>query len=148
MTIIFLLAAGIWVGTIIFQSAIVAPATFKVLDEAHARSFLRALFPRFFRLGLACGIVMATALAVVSVGGPGSNTLTTLAVLTAVMLIFGAISLALVPLINAARDAGQAGAGRFKTLHRLSVILTVLVLLLGLAAIATIGRTASLTGAI
>lgn len=146
MSTVFLLAAGVWVGAIVFQSVIVAPAVFAQLDKSQASRFLRTLFPRFFRLGLACGIVMATALAIRSITGPGSDSLTTLAVLTAIMLIFGAISLSLVPLINSARDAGEAGAGRFRTLHRLSVVFTVLVLLLGVASIATIGRTATLLG--
>ncbi len=147
LIIIFLLAAGVWTGTIVFQSAVVTPTVFTGLDETQARVFLRTLFPRFFRLGLVCGIVMATVLAVIAVSGAASNTLTAMAVLTAIMLIFGAISLALVPLINAARDAGPPGAARFKALHRLSVILTVLVLMLGVAAIATVGGTASLAGA-
>ncbi len=146
MNTVFLLAAGVWVGTIVFQSAVVAPAIFAAVDETQARSLLRTLFPRFFRLGLACGVIMATALAIVALTAPASGTLTSLAVLTAMMLVFGAISLSLVPLINSARDAGPAGAARFRTLHRLSVILTLLVLILGIAAIATVGRSASLTG--
>lgn len=146
MNTLFILAAGVWTGAIVFQSAIVAPAVFNNLDEVQARHFLRTLFPRFFRLGLGCGVVMATALAITSVSGRGSDLLTTLAVITAVMLIFQAISLSLVPLINAAKDAGESGATRFKRLHRLSVALTVLVLLLGIVSVAAVGQTASLTG--
>jgi O-antigen/teichoic acid export membrane protein len=73
--------------------------------------------------------------------------LTILAIITAVMLIFQAISLSLVPLINAARDSGAVGEKRFRRLHRLSVLLTVLVLLLSLVVIAAVVRTASLGGA-
>lgn len=147
MSTLFILAAGIWAGAIVFQSAVVAPAVFTVLDESQARGFLRMLFPRLFRLGLACGVVMATALAITSVSSRGSDLLTTLALVTAIMLIFQAISLSLVPLINAARDAGESGAARFKRLHRLSVSLTVFVLLLGVISIAAVGQTASLIGA-
>lgn len=147
MSTVFTIAAGVWIGAIVFQSAVVAPTVFAGLDEAQARRFLRTLFPRFFRLGLVCGVVMATTLAVVTVYDGGSNLLTSLSVITAVMLIFQTISLSLVPLINAARDAGQDGATRFKRLHRLSVILTVLVLLLGMLAIAAVGQVTSLGGA-
>ena len=148
MSTVFLLAAGIWMGAIVFQSVIVAPTVFGGLDEAQARRFLRTLFPKFFRLGLVCGVVMATSLAVITIVSGGSDLLTTLATITATMLIFQAISLSLVPLINSARDSGTAGEKRFKRLHRLSVLLTVVVLLLAVLAIATIGRTASFSGAI
>ena len=56
------ISAGVWIGAIVFQSAVVAPAVFVDLDEAAARSFLRTLFPRFFRLGLVCGALMLAAL--------------------------------------------------------------------------------------
>lgn len=141
MSTIFILAAGIWIGAIVFQSAVVAPTVFTGLDEEQARRFLRAIFPKFFRLGLVCGVVMATALATMSLFSGSSNALTVLSVTTAAMLIFQAISLSLVPLINAARDSGSAGDKRFRKLHRLSVLLTVLVLLLGVFAIATISQT-------
>ena len=57
--------AAIWVGAIIFQSMAVAPVVFRSLDEGAARVFLRAIFPRLFKLGLGCGVVMilATSLA-------------------------------------------------------------------------------------
>lgn len=147
MNTVFVLAAGIWIGAIVFQSAVVAPSVFEGLDEDQARRFLRTIFPKFFRLGLGCGVVMATSLAIVSVMSGGSNALTVLAVITAVMLIFQAICLSLVPLINTARDAGPAGEERFRRLHRLSVLLTILVLFLGVFAVATINRTISLSGA-
>ena len=59
-----LAASGAWIGAILFQSAIVAPSVFSVLDEASARRFLRTLFPRFFRLGVICsGLSLAAVLA-------------------------------------------------------------------------------------
>ena len=59
------LCAGAWLGTIVFQSALVAPAVFGELDPAAARRVLRRLFPRFFVLGL--GLV-GLALAAVVLG--------------------------------------------------------------------------------
>lgn len=147
MNTVFVLAAGIWIGAIVFQSAVVAPSVFKGLDEDQARRFLRTIFPKFFRLGLGCGVVMATSLAIMSVMSGGSNALTVLAVITAIMLIFQAICLSLVPLINSARDAGPAGEERFRKLHKLSVLLTILVLFMGVFAVAAISRTITLGGA-
>ena len=58
------------------------------------------------------------------------------------MLLLQIVSLKMVPLINAARDAGEAGASRFHKLHRLSVGLTVIVLLLGIIALGIVGTSA------
>ena len=60
---LLLAAGGAWVGAILFQSAIVAPSVFGVLDDAAARGFLRTLFPRFFRFGMICaGLCLLAAL--------------------------------------------------------------------------------------
>lgn len=60
-----------------------------------------------------------------------------------IMLRLELVSLWLVPRINAARDAGETARGRFELLHRLSVILTVIILLLGLATLSLIGVSAA-----
>ncbi len=137
------ISAGVWVGAIVFQSAVVAPAVFVDLDEASARSFLRTLFPRFFRLGLICGALMlAGLLGLVAVAG-WSATGILLACTTVVMVVLEAISLAMVPHINAARDAGEAGRAKFARLHRTSVLLTVAILLLGVSVLAVIAAGSS-----
>lgn len=134
-TTLLLVAAGTWVGAIVFQSAVVAPTVFVDLDESAARAFLRRLFPRFFKLGLVCGVLMLAGLALVGFDAPNAALI---AALTTVMLVLEAISLWMVPAINAARDAGEAGKTRFENLHRLSVLFTVLILLLGIGVIAVV----------
>ena len=134
-TTLLTVATGIWIGAIVFQSAIVAPTVFVDLDESAARVFLRRLFPRFFKLGLVCGGLMLAGLALV--GFDARNGLP-IAALTVVMLVLEAASLWMVPAINAARDAGAAGKARFDRLHRLSVVFTVLILVLGIAVMALI----------
>lgn len=126
---LFLVAAGTWVGTIIFHSAIVAPTVFTSFAESDARLFLRKLFPRFFKLGLLCGVLMLVGLTLV---GLDSTSVQLVAALTTAMLVLEASSLAMVPGINAARDAGPSGEARFRRLHRINVLLTVVVLLLGI----------------
>ena len=59
------------------------------------------------------------------------------------MTVLAIISLALVPRINAARDEGEAGAARFESLHRLSVLLTVLILLAGIVVLVLIAGLAA-----
>lgn len=137
------ISAGVWIGAIVFQSAVVAPAVFVDLDEGTARSFLRTLFPRFFRLGLVCGALMLAALLGFGTSAGWSTTVILLALLATAMIILEAISLAMVPSINAARDAGQAGHARFVRLHRISVLLTVAILLLGITILAVIASRAA-----
>lgn len=127
-------AAGIWVGAIVFQAFFVAPAVFREVDEAGAARFLRAIFPRFFKLGLVCGVVM-----IASLGAAGAGAGPTLAA-AVVMTAAAGLALLLVPRINAARDAGPPAAGRFRRLHGASVALTLLALGLGLGVLVTLGR--------
>ena len=128
-----LLALGCWFGSIVFQSAIVAPVVFTALDADGARRVLRTLFPRFFRLGIACGLVAFAGL----VFTPGAFDRPVLPGLVGAMLIANAVALAVVPATNAARDAGEAGEARFRALHRLSVGLT-LAVLVGIVAVVSI----------
>ena len=50
-------------------------------------------------------------------------------------------SLAVVPAINAARDQGPDGEATFSRLHRLTVLLTVMVLLLSIGLLVAIAGT-------
>ncbi len=126
------LVVAVQVGAIVFHSAVVAPTVFRQLDEASARRFLRTIFPSFYRLGLYCGVIATVALAVAA---PGSDSSLILACLAGaiVMTILEVASLRLTPVINAARDRGEVQHARFERLHRLSVVLTLIVLLLGIA---------------
>ena len=137
------ISAGVWTGAIVFQSAVVAPAVFVDLNEAAARAFLRTLFPRFFRLGLICGALMLTGLLGLGAVAGWTTTVVVLACGTIVMIILEAISLAMVPHINAARDAGEAGHAKFTRLHRSSVLLTVAILLLGITILAVVAARAA-----
>lgn len=145
MTAIFIIAIATWVGAIVFQSAVVAPTVFATVDESQARAFLRSLFPRFFRLGLACGGIMAVSIAASAWWSGWSAALGILSGLTAAMLALEAGSLWLVPRINAARDAGDAGVARFQALHRLSVLFTVIILLLGIVVLTVIALSTNLS---
>jgi hypothetical protein len=110
-------------GAMIFFSAVVAPTVFKVLPEASAGKFLRALFPRYFLVnGLAAmlaGVIAWRALESVLLVASGVLLLT--------------LRVVAVPIINAARDdmlAEQPGAAsRFELWHRSSVILNVVEML-------------------
>ncbi|MEM7504946.1 MAG: DUF4149 domain-containing protein [Pseudomonadota bacterium] len=142
-TTLLTLAAAVWVGAIVFQTAVVAPTVFASLDEAAARLFLRRLFPRFFQLGICCGVLMIAAIAGAVATRDWTETLGQLAVLSVIMLLLEVISLAMVPRINAARDAGEAGKTTFSRLHLVSVLLTLTILLLGIGVLAIVAMRAA-----
>ncbi|MAI45969.1 MAG: DUF4149 domain-containing protein [Hyphomicrobiaceae bacterium TMED74] len=110
-------------GAMLFFSAAIAPTVFKVLPEAHAGSFLRAVFPRYFLInGLAS--VVAGLLAVELVAAT-------------ILLVSGAVMLGIryvaIPVINKARDQMLTGAEtaktRFDTWHKGTVVLNVIEML-------------------
>ena len=139
-TALITLAAGTWVGAIIFQSAVVAPAVFADLDAESARRFLRTLFPRYYMAGIVCGFAAmfaALGLALLSEAASVGYPLRLVAY-TGMLLVNVYARQSLTPRINAARDAGEAGKATFDRLHRLSVRLNGLVLLVGLAAVSVV----------
>lgn len=136
-------SVAIWIGAIVFQSAIVAPVVFAKLDKDQAKTFLRQLFPRLFSLGLGCGLVMIASSVYLGLSRGWTDAVGAITALTCVMLAAGALSLWMVPYINTARDAGRAGSTTFKRLHRINVSLTVGVLLLGIAVLYVIAHSAS-----
>ncbi len=129
------LCAGAWLGAIVFQSALVAPAVFGELDSSGARRVLRRLFPRFFMLGLG---LIGLALGAVALGPLSSGVRSTAAATLGTMLLAIGLALALVPGINAASDAGNVA--RFRLLHGLSVLLTLATLAGAIAVIFMLTR--------
>ena len=124
---IILVLVSIWVGSIIFFSAIIAPTVFKVLDEKSAGLFLRAFFPKYYIFGLIMGLLSIVLIFLLSI-----PTNTMLLALLIVMMSLTVTSKLMIPVINAARDMGEAGVRRFKKLHTISVMLNVLTLIVGL----------------
>ena len=123
---LILILISIWVGVIIFFSAIIAPTVFKSLPEKEAGAFLRSFFPKYYNFGLAIGIISVIYLLYVSI----SNNLLYMVI---TMTLLTLISKILIPHINSARDCGESGKNKFKQLHLLSVILNVITLILGVA---------------
>jgi hypothetical protein len=124
---LILVLVSIWVGSIIFFSAIIAPTVFKVLDEKSAGLFLRAFFPKYYIFGLIIGVLSLILIFLLNIP---VNTM--LLALLIVMIALTVTSKLMIPVINAARDMGETGASRFKKLHTMSVMLNVLTLVVGL----------------
>ena len=117
--------AGIAVGVIILQTMIFAPTIFKTLEMEHAGKLLRALFPKFFRLLAVLGVVTLVSLAL------SEDTCWLGYLLGSLTVACPIICALLVPATNRATDSGEKG--RFKFLHTVSVVLTVIVLLSDIA---------------
>ena len=113
--------SGVIVGVIIFHTVYVTRTVFHNLDEENTKIFLRAIFPKFFLLLNFLGF------AFLLVGGyinPGLNEIFFMGCSNTVL---PAIAYFLIPITNRAKDEGQES--KFKTLHSVSVLLTLVLLL-------------------
>lgn len=132
---VYVLALATWVGAILFFSFGVAPVIFRVLGAEMAARFVRALFPRYYAwnataAGVALPALVCGPLAVPELRGPAIGAQAVLlGVVLAIMLYCGNV---LTPSINAARDAGPEQSARFDRLHKRSVHLNAVALLIGL----------------
>jgi hypothetical protein len=118
---------SIWVGVIIFFSAIIAPTVFKTLDEKSAGVFLRAFFPKYYLFAIVIGLA---ALALIMIFDIKVSNILYIAIVS--MTILSIISRFMIPMINNARDMGEKGKEKFNRLHMLSVSLNVITLVIGL----------------
>ena len=116
--------AGIICGVVLFQSSIIAPTVFRVLDLEDAGAFLRKVFPRFFTLIMACSLLMLV-LVVLSDSSDKSRFM-----LPVANLVFSGVSYLVIPATNRAKDDGEEK--KFKALHSLTVALTLLMLILNI----------------
>jgi len=119
-----LTAVAVWLGAMGFFAFIAAPAAFGALDREAAGRFVSVVFPRYYGVGLALGLVACFGLGVRWMGGAWRGLDWT-----------GAVVL---PAAHAAREAARAATGdpaaamSFARLHRLSSILNVIVMLSGI----------------
>ena len=118
---------SIWIGVIIFFSAIIAPTVFKTLDEKSAGVFLRAFFPKYYLFAIVIGLA---ALALIMIFNIEMSSILYIAIVS--MTILSIISRFMIPIINNARDMGERGKQKFNRLHALSVSLNVITLVIGL----------------
>lgn len=131
---VYVLALAAWVGSLLFFSFGVAPIIFRVLGAEAGGRFVRALFPRYYAWGAVSGAIALPAylgvpLSFPELRGPMVGVQALVILAGTLSMLYGGNSLT--PAINAARDAGPEGKARFDRLHRRSVRLNGLVLVLG-----------------
>ena len=131
---------GVWVGSIVFFSFVVAPTVFRVLSREDAARLQRALFPLYYLVGIVCaavGIVcVGTLLADRAFGKwPGILSLLLLAGMGGADFWLRQTVVPQMARLRAQKDEGSASEAEWKALHRVSVQLNAAVLLAGLALI-------------
>lgn len=138
----FLVAMSAWIGAILFLSFGVAPIVFRTLDKEAASRFLRAVFPLYHSWGataaiVAAGALVCRALSFEDLRGPAVGVQAAILVAAALVQLYSGQSLT--PRINAARDAGEPEAAKFRALHKRSVALNGLTLALALTILVWFG---------
>jgi len=119
ITHIKLLISGIIIGIILFQTSLSAPIVFKFLKPDQSKIYIRKIFPKIFTLIFLLGVGFLSLHFLAE-----SHPLSSLIAAT-VTVSFSMICYLMIPATNKARDEGNDK--KFKILHRLSVILTMLV---------------------
>lgn len=114
-----LLISGIIIGIVLFQTALSAPIVFKFLEPDQSKIYIRKIFPKIFTLIFLFGMVFLS-LDFLSVHPSIPQ-----AIVGLVTVSFSLICFLMIPATNKARDEGDNK--KFKLLHRLSVILTMIV---------------------
>ena len=120
-----LIISGIICGIILLQTSVIAPSVFKYLDQNQMRDLLRAIFPKFFLYIL---LLASSSLVVGILDNVKFDIQTIIASLTIVLSILCYI---IIPSTNEAKDKNNQN--RFKFLHNLSVISTVIIFLTNLS---------------
>ena len=136
LNFIYLLSLVCWIGSIIFFSFFVAPVVFKNLEREKAGELVGIIFPRYYKVGYVCGILV---LGVFLLTGPETVGLKWCAW---GIMVLGTVSAGLgvnpkakilkekLKLIPESEKPDLEA--RFKTLHSLSVKLNAAVLFAGL----------------
>ena len=120
-----LIVSGVICGIILLQTSVVAPSVFKYLDQNQTRDLLRAIFPKFFLFIL---LLASLSFAIGVLNSVKFDIQTIVASLTVVLSILCYI---IIPSTNEAKDKNNQK--KFKFLHNVSVISTVIILITNLS---------------
>ena len=116
-----LIISGIICGIILLQTSVIAPSIFKYLDQNQTRDLLRAIFPKFFLF-----ILLLAFLSLV-IGLLDNIRFDIQTIISSVTVVLSSLCYILIPSTNEAKD--NSDHKRFKFLHNISVISTVIILI-------------------
>ena len=106
---------AIILGAMIFFSFVVAPITFKLLDEENSRKFIRGIFPFYYLLNLILSFIASTLFFL------NQHLSTDFLLMVSVSVLFAISNFILMPMINKFRDNNEDK--KFKISHFISVII-------------------------
>ena len=106
---------AIILGAMIFFSFVVAPTTFKLLDEENSRKFIRGIFPYYYLLNLTLSFVASVLFFL------NQNLSIHFLLMVSVSVLFAISNFILMPMINKFRDNNEDK--KFKISHFISVII-------------------------
>ena len=131
---IYLLSLVCWIGSIIFFSFFVAPVVFKILEREKAGEVVGIIFPRYYKIGYVCGVLVLIALLLNGPAGLKWCAWGIMMIGTACAgLVVNPKAKILKEQLKVSPEAEKpALEARFKTLHSLSVKLNAAVLFTGL----------------
>ena len=121
------IVSGAICGIILLQTSVIAPSVFKYLDQNQTRDLLRAIFPKFFLFILFLGILSLIAGLINQIKIDGQIIIGTITVMLSLLCYF------IIPATNEAKDKNNQK--RFKLLHKVSVISTVIILVTNLSSV-------------
>lgn len=143
ISFIHLLSLVTWIGGMIFLVVIGAPSIFKVLPRDAAGDVLGDIFPKYWIMGYICSI--ASLVTIVIMSGKDQfypwDRIILLAFMTVLTFYLGLVSAAKARKLrlqiraNVDTSMSQTLQKKFRSVHRFSIILNVLVLIAGLAVI-------------
>ena len=119
--------SGAICGIILLQTSVIAPSVFKYLDQNQTRDLLRAIFPKFFLFILFLGILSLIAGLINQIKIDGQIIIGTITVMLSLLCY------SIIPVTNEAKDKNNQK--RFKLLHKVSVISTVIILVTNLSSV-------------
>ena len=120
-----LFVSGIVCGIILLQTLVVAPSIFKYLDQSQTRDLLRAIFPKFFLF-----ILLLASLSL-AIGTFYSVKFDIQTIITSLTVVLSILCYIIIPSTNEAKDKNNQK--KFKFLHNVSVISTVIILITNLS---------------
>ena len=106
---------AIILGVMIFFSFVIAPTTFKLLDEENSRKFIRGIFPFYYLLNLTLSFVASVLFFL------NQNLSIHFLLMVSVSVLFAISNFILMPMINKFRDNNEDK--KFKISHFISVII-------------------------
>jgi uncharacterized membrane protein len=129
-----------WIGAIAFFSFVVAPSVFRAFPTAEAGRVVGAIFPTYYRIGYACGVILVASSAVFLIKGVsrawwGVATLLSAAMLAATLYAGIVVQPQATSLRPQLHDPAAPASAKdeFDRLHRTAVLLNGAVLLGGVA---------------